>query len=153
MSCPHASGGSFDPALLDVVLSLAMWFGARPQEAEDVAQDALLKLLTHRGPIANPVAWLFVVIRRQVRLRRIGEQPLATTAAQYDPWRAIEFRIDASKCSTEMSTRARKVLSLAIAGYSGREVAVTLGCSVRAAEKSLHKARGQLRRHMGAGTK
>lgn len=141
----RSPAGSFDPALVVVALRYARRLGARTQDAEDIAQEALLKLLTYGRAIDDPVAWLYVVVRRLHRrqLRRLEKSEWANVL--HDPWPEVELSIDARSLLRRVSDRARRSVYLSLAGYSEREAAQQLGCSVKATEKSLHKTRRRLR--------
>jgi RNA polymerase sigma factor (sigma-70 family) len=142
----------FDPALIALALVFARYFGAREQDVEDLAQEALLKLITYSGTIENPSTWLFVVVRRlQKQWTRHLEAPLPRTPPSVDPWPAVELGLDARRVFARLSLRARRSLSLSLAGYSERETAECLGCSVKATEKTLHKARQRARRLLADG--
>ena len=142
--------GSFDPALVDVALSLARHFGARAEDAEDIAQEALLKLITYRETIEDPIPWLFVVIRRLQRPRTTAVDPQTSRRPSgIDPWPEVELKIDARRLLARISLRDRRSVCLSLAGFSEREAALQLGCSLKATEKSLHRARRQLRKLSG----
>jgi DNA-directed RNA polymerase specialized sigma24 family protein len=137
---------SFDPALVEVATSLARHFGARSQDVEDIAQDALLKLLTYRTTVDDPVAWLFVVVRRlRYRRSRLLEEPLPRVPPSFDPWPEVELAIDASRLLMRVSARGRSSIYLSLQGFTEREAAGRLGCSVKSTEKSLHETRHRIR--------
>lgn len=138
-----ATGRPFDDALVEVALSFARMYGA--QDAEDLAQDALLRLLTERNQIRDPVAWLYVVVRRLHARRAHHSTSSFAAPLKVDPWPLIELSLDAQRLSRSLHSRERRSLSLSLAGFSESESAGRLGCSVKATEKSLHRARRQLR--------
>jgi RNA polymerase sigma factor (sigma-70 family) len=149
----RSGSAPFDPALVEVAVDLARYFGARRQDAEDVAQEALLKLVLSGDAIENPVAWLYVVVRRQLRRRSRGMDQQASPRAltSVNPWPAVDLSLDAHRLMARLSSRARKSLLLSVAGFSERETAARLGCSVKATEKTLHKARREARRLLQNG--
>ncbi|QQR74344.1 MAG: sigma-70 family RNA polymerase sigma factor [Holophagales bacterium] len=141
-----------DRHLVDVALSFARRFALRAQDAEDIAQEALLRLLRYDGEIASPVAWLFVVIRRlAIAPQRPAEEMLPERLAGSDPWPIVELELDTRRLLAALPRRARHALGLALAGYSEVESAARLGCSVKATEKALHRARREARRRLAAG--
>lgn len=144
--------GSFDSALVDVAVSLARHFeGHSSQDVEDIAQDALLKLVIHDGDVADPVAWLYVVVRRLCCRRRRAAGRLLSTDVLADPWPLTELTIDLQRVAPRLSARRRRSIQLALAGCSEREAAALLGCSMKSAEKSLFKARRHIRQLLASG--
>jgi RNA polymerase sigma factor (sigma-70 family) len=141
---------SFDPALIRLALSFARRCGARAEDAEDLAQEALLKLVTHADTVENPAAWLRIVVRRLSAHGRTREEPLPTTPQALDPWVAVDLDIDTRRVLERMGARERASVLLSLAGYSERESSVRLGCSLKATEKALHQARRQVRRFLRA---
>ncbi len=122
----------------------------RAEDAEDLAQEALIKLLTYGGKIERPAAWLSVVVRRlYLRRLRAANRPLPGPAASFDPWPGVELSIDARRLLARVSSKSRAELCLSFAGYTERETAELIGCSVSTTEKSLHRARRRLRRMLG----
>jgi DNA-directed RNA polymerase specialized sigma24 family protein len=130
-----------------VAVLFARRCGARAEDAEDLAQEALIKLLTHGGTIDRPAAWLYVVVRRlYLRRLRAAQRPLPGRSAWFDPWPGVELSIDARRLLARVSSKSRASLRLSFAGYTERETAELVGCSVSTIEKSLYRARCQLRR-------
>jgi DNA-directed RNA polymerase specialized sigma24 family protein len=143
----RAAARDFDADLIGVALLFARRCGARAEDAEDLAQEALIKLLTYGGTIEQPAAWLYVVVKRlYLRRLRAAGRPLPGRAAWFDPWPGVELSIDARRLLARVSSKSRASLWLSFAGYTERETAELVGCSVSATEKSLHRARCQLRR-------
>lgn len=136
----------FDTTMVKAALSLARRFVARPQDVEDVAQEALLKLVTYADRIENPEAWLFVVIGRDARRQSALSRTVPGTSASIDPWPAVDLALDARRVLARLPIRDRQALLLAFEGWSERETAARLGCSVKATEKSLHRARATARK-------
>jgi RNA polymerase sigma factor (sigma-70 family) len=142
---------SFDPSLLEVAFSMARRFGASREDAEDIAQEALLKLVTYGESIGNPVAWLYVVTRRlERRLAKQAEAALYASPEIVDPWPAKHLSVDAQRLLAQLSPRCQMSLWLSSQGFTERESAERLGCSVKATEKALHKARRELRHLLGS---
>jgi RNA polymerase sigma factor (sigma-70 family) len=144
--------GSFDPALTGVALSLAHHFGARGTDAEDIAQDALLKLIAYRDTVEEPIPWLYVVVRRlQQRRNRHLEALALRTLRPIDPRPALELLIDTRQLIRSLPPRQQRSIFLSLAGFTERETAARLGCSIKATEKTLFKARKRLRGLMASG--
>jgi DNA-directed RNA polymerase specialized sigma24 family protein len=147
----RAAAPDFDADLIDAALLFARRCGARAEDAEDIAQEALIKLLTHGGTIERPAAWLYVVVRRlYLRRLRAAHRALPGRAAWFDPWPGVELSIDARRLLARVSSRSRASLFLSLAGYTERETAELVGCSVATTEKSLHRARRRLRRMLSS---
>jgi DNA-directed RNA polymerase specialized sigma24 family protein len=129
-----------------VALAFSRRFHAPVEDTEDIAQEALLKLVAYGAKIEDPVAWLFVVVRRlhQRRLRR-SQRPLPPAPTSFDPWPGVELSIDTRRLLGLVSPRSRSAVCLSFAGYTEREAADRLGCSVKTTEKSLHRTRRRLR--------
>jgi RNA polymerase sigma-70 factor (ECF subfamily) len=144
--------GSFDPALTGVALSLARHFGARGTDAEDIAQEALLKLITYSDTVEEPIAWLYVVVRRlQQQRRRHPVESTPRAPRPIDPRAALELFIDTRRLIRSLTPRQQRSVFLSLAGYTERETAARLGCSIKATEKTLFKARKRLRGLMASG--
>jgi RNA polymerase sigma factor (sigma-70 family) len=150
LAADRCGSDSFDPQLVKIALSLARRFGAHHQDVEDIGQEALLKLLTYRDTIQNPEAWLFVVVGRLVR--RYANRPRIAEhlPVSLDPWPEIDLVLDAKHLLTGLSVRERRALLLSFAGFTERETAARLGCSIKATEKSLHQARRAVRKSLAA---
>jgi RNA polymerase sigma factor (sigma-70 family) len=143
----RAAGCGFDADLIETAVLFARRCGARAEDAEDLAQEALIKLLTYRGAIERPAAWLYVVVRRlYLRGLRAAPGSLPDRADAFDPWPSVELGIDTRRLLARISSKSRASLRLALAGFTERETAELVGSSVAATEKSLHRARCQLRR-------
>ncbi|QQR74347.1 MAG: hypothetical protein IPJ17_01770 [Holophagales bacterium] len=85
-----------DRALVEVALALARRLSRHEQDVEDLAQEALLRLLRYDGEIASPTAWLYMMIRGlALRPRRQVEEPLPALVPAVDPWPLVEHRLDA----------------------------------------------------------
>jgi DNA-directed RNA polymerase specialized sigma24 family protein len=147
----RAAARDFDADLIETALLFARRCGARAEDAEDLAQDALIKLLTYGGTIERPAAWLYVVVRRlHLRRLRAAHRPPPGGTAWFDPWPAVELGIDARRLLARVSPKSRASLRLSFAGYTERETAALVGSTVTTTEKSLHRARCQLRRMLTA---
>jgi DNA-directed RNA polymerase specialized sigma24 family protein len=143
-----ARSTTFDPELIKVALSLARRFGAPQWDVDDIAQEALLKFIASRDRIENPEAWLFLVIGRHVR--RCADRPKTPQhgKSSIDPWRVVDLVLDTQRLLNGLSVRARRALLLSLAGFSERETAARLGCSIKATEKSLYRARQAVRKSL-----
>jgi DNA-directed RNA polymerase specialized sigma24 family protein len=151
MDQDQARPWSFDPALSKVALAFSRRFHAPVEDTEDIAQEALLKLVTYGGKIEDPVAWLFVVVRRLHQRQRRSQRPLPPVPTSFDPWPGVELSIDTRRLLGRISPRSRVAVCLSFAGYTEREAADRMGCSVKTTEKSLHRTRRRLRQVFMSG--
>ena len=160
---PTAAPGSV-PVLSDHELSRlaraacrqARRLGAGREDAEDIAQD-VVTLLVAGHAVANPWNWMPTVVRNGVfRLYRQAQkpQPLEESgeAFDHDPWRRREIWLDVSSAFERLRPRARAALRMSLCGYSEREIAATLKCSIKVVEKNLHDARRRLRSCLVSGS-
>jgi RNA polymerase sigma factor (sigma-70 family) len=131
---------------------LARHFGARGSDAEDIAQEALLKLITYVDTVEEPIAWLYVVVRRlqQRRSRRL-EGWAVRSPRPIDPRPGLELLIDTRRLLRTLPPRQQRSVFLSLAGFTEREAAARLGCSIKATEKTLFKARKRLRGLIASG--
>lgn len=142
------------------------------QDAEDLAQEALLKAYLHLGGLANPAAlgsWLRrltvnacldALTRRQRRPATVsltasddqeaplGARVLAVGSAEEDAMRAEEWRaLRATLASLDPGARDALVLR-EIYGYSYVEIATMLGLGLSAVKMRVHRARNAVQRAM-----
>lgn len=124
--------------------------------AEDVTQEAFLRLLTHdvQGPPAGLRVWLFRVathlIRDRYRVsenrRRLLEKNPVTPSATEDPQREVERTEEKRAVRRALATlqeRDREMLLMREEGFSYREIAEAVG--VKAASVGTLLARAQRR--------
>jgi RNA polymerase sigma factor (sigma-70 family) len=135
-------------AKLRPVLAAIFWRShISPVDAEDLLQNALLSLVSHRSSILNEQAWLLGAVRRQCamywrqRRRRLYDaidtaclQTLAGSAPSEQQNR--ELRCDLSTTIAKLPARCRSILRLRYGlGCDAEEVAARLGYK----ESSMHK--------------
>lgn len=119
-------------------------------DAEDVAQEAVLRLLARPQPPANIPAWLFVVTRRlcnRIRLRdlarRSAEMESALPAGWNDP--PIELCLDVQSILARLSARDRRLMLQVLAGEVSSAIAVEFGCRERDVGQMVARARRKAR--------
>lgn len=140
------------------------------QDAEDLAQDALLKAYLRLGGLSNPAAlgpWLRrltvnasldALARRQRRPATVSltapddqellapECVLAVASAEEDAVRAEEWR-DLRRTLARLEPRAREALVLReVYGYSYAEIASMLDLGLSAVKMRVHRARHAMQR-------
>lgn len=152
MAEPDAGRGGvvdrpFDPDWVELAIRFSRRFAPSGADADDLAQEALLRLLAQSRPVANPAPWLYVVVRRLAgrRRRQLASRADVAPPATIDPWPELELQLDAEALMAGLSPRGRAALAMAFAGCSETEMAAALGCSVKSLERSLHRARAALR--------
>lgn len=129
----------------------------RPADAEDVAQEALLKALSRLETCRSPdrfEAWLTQIVRNQARnwvdARRLRDVPrFPPTDEPADARSAIDrpaTRWQLTVALERLTEPQRTVLLLhALGGYSHPEIAASLGVSVVSSRQHLFLARQTLR--------
>ena len=154
----EGSGEAFDSLVLryqDRVYGLALRLTRRPEEAEDVAQEAFLKayraLPSFRGRSAF-YTWLFRITFNAAhsRLRSLGRLRARETASptEPDPASSVETSDSAERVrravdALDEANRAVVVLR-EIEGLSYEEIAEVTGASRAAVKSRLHRARTEL---------
>lgn len=137
--------------------------GRSAEDAEDLVQDALLRLeefmqrAEGAGEIKNPEAWLATTIRNR-SIDQYRRESLLAFASQsleqlddldlvVDPSPGPERIVDGKQRLDEIkrildavSTRMREMYLLSIAGYTHMEVANTCGVSLATVERELSRA-------------
>ena len=131
------------------------------EDAEDVVQEAFLAYHRHAMALSEPEAgaWLHRVVvnraldrlrsRSRWRLEELSEEgggrPLPATRRSEDQRLDIERAVDA------LPEAARLVFLLHdVEGYKHREIAARLGISEGTSKSQLFRARGIVRRELGA---
>jgi RNA polymerase sigma factor (sigma-70 family) len=119
-------------------------------EAEDLAQEAYLRLWNHRGRLDwdRPVLpWLLVTVRRLAtdRFRRIRRR-LVTAAEPASLDASVQARwLDVRAAMSELSPLERSALVMtAIEGATYEEAAVVLGTTAGALRAAVSRARTKL---------
>ena len=139
-------------AAMAVALHIASRWCRTSQDAEDVAQEAIQRLLL-QGRVSRLQAWLAVVVRRLAwRLaqdRQAEETALAEAAlaaARARPADPIEARCAVRELLGHASPHDRTLLELDALGYSDEEIGQRLGCRAESVHTLLSRARERLRR-------
>lgn len=147
--------GDREPDLLDALrflaVRLAQAYGLSLDDAEDVAQEALLAFLLAEEPIQAPKAWLRrvvvrFVLRLQSRQDRFLPLPSDPKALAQIPEISPELGLELSRILSQLPPRPRTLLVLTAAGYSQREIAEILGCSVKQLGSEIARAQKKARK-------
>jgi RNA polymerase sigma factor (sigma-70 family) len=127
-----------------------------PIDPDDLAQEALARLLlvydrvrNRRSWLARVVANLFVSELRRNRVRSDGREGLRTGSGD-DPEgpTELESRLDLRRHARVLSEVERRCLSLYAAGHSHREIAAALGRPVHRIGPCIARAVARLRRSL-----
>ena len=132
-------------------------------DAEDLVQECLAVLLTHRSSIRDPglqLAWCRVVLRnlfRQQLRRRWWETVLPIDElppVPHDPWSAVDAGLSVAASLQELPAPQRESLrSFYLGGRSIKETAVALGRPEGTIKRWLHEGRESMRMKLGAHAK
>jgi DNA-directed RNA polymerase specialized sigma24 family protein len=95
--------------------------------------------------VRNGVSRLY---RQALKPRSLAE---SGEAFDHDPWRRREVWLDVSSAFERLRPRARAALRMSLCGYSEREIAAALECSIKVVEKNLYDARRRLRSCLVSG--
>jgi RNA polymerase sigma factor (sigma-70 family) len=127
-----------------------------PEAVEDVEQDLILALLelyaedpglfgtlSHKDLIkqaANEVDWQYRRAQEHAARIAIADRPIDRTdpnsptyidLAGEDPWPAADLSFAIRQVLATLSPRDQRIAQGLVAGYSAREIAHTVGCTVR----------------------
>lgn len=124
--------------------------------AEDIVQDAFVRLARQTPPPENVLPWLYRVVRNEALLahrtstrRRRREQRASTPEAWFS---TAEDRLDAKEATrllAELPLEQREVIVARIwGGLTFEEIARLVGCSLPTAHRRYHTGLTQLRERL-----
>jgi RNA polymerase sigma factor (sigma-70 family) len=137
---------------------LARGYGAQSASADDIAQEAILRLLRRGARVAQPRAWLRTVVYRLVlaagsqcardavlppELRDVPDA-LPSLAAPGSNWSAIEAIIDLRRALAHLPPRQARVLELQARGTPSCGIAHEMRTNVVNVRKLRERARSAL---------
>lgn len=128
---------------------VACRFGASESDAEDLAQDVLLKLWLAGDHVAKPRAWVRTVVRHElakVHRRRNALSVDAAPKTHSNLEKLAVARLALSEYLGQLPARQRQAVVLRAEGFSQREIAARLGSTPRAVERVIARARRTLRK-------
>jgi RNA polymerase sigma factor (sigma-70 family) len=131
------------------------WMGRR-EMAEDVAQEAVLRLLQHWPSVERPRAWLRVVIRRLAMTSLVDErQQISLEAtpplhARSDLW-TRERRLDLRRGLQTLNDRQKSLVRMRLEGLLHREIAEIFGWPVNRVGPEVARALKRLRSALEQG--
>lgn len=143
-------------------MRLAYHYASNPSEAEDIAQDALLRAWRRRSTLRDPgrrKEWLGTIVRNEAfrHHARVRPDPVDTV----DTWEGEEDerivstveRADLHAALKRLSERDRKLLELRYNEDLTQEaIARRLGIPDGTVKVRLHRVRHRLREEMGSAT-
>lgn len=149
----HAPATSAE-SLLRVSRRMARHWCRSKEEAEDVAQESVLRFLRQGPRVRRPDGWFFVVTRRIAGSLHHSELRRSQAEAGFDDtWRspagaqaAAPERLMVASIVARLAPRDRRLLELSTLGASYAEIAAELGLPVRCVGKTLARARRKARR-------
>ncbi len=139
------------PKLSAIAYRMARRWCRSPADAEDIAQEAMIRYLAAKPVPQNPVAWLHVVVRRlsnRSRLRSLARQDAeAQFIASFHAGRSdVEMFLELHRVLSRIGDRHRRVINLLVQGAQSREIAEALGVKVRDVGQMVSRARKVARR-------
>jgi RNA polymerase sigma factor (sigma-70 family) len=161
-NAPDLAANGVSPSEVKLLLRAAArmalrWCKSR-ELAEDVAQDAVVRLLAQQTRPRNEPAWMFVVVRRLCNHERLAamERRAAEDAFRArDGWTgyALDLQLDVGTVLSHLRPRERRVLLLVVYGFPASGIARRLGCKERDVGQLVARARRKARMLLEAGSK
>lgn len=137
--------------LIQMARRLSGRWCASPADAEDVAQEAVVRLLAQSRPPDNPATWLFVVTRRvahrsvlRERMRTNAENAFSETHLQPGP--RLDLFLDVGAILSRLRHHDAKLLTDVAEGRSSLEISVAFDCAIGNVGQMVARARGKARR-------
>ena len=126
---------------------------AFPAEAEDAAQEVLLRFIRQSERPRDEIAWLYVVTRRVCNRMRLRAATRADAEQFYSasPREGMsnELLLDVARVLRRLPPRDRSLLQMVMHGLPAREIADVLGCKTRDVGQLVTRARRKARRLRG----
>jgi RNA polymerase sigma factor (sigma-70 family) len=139
--------------LLQMARRAASRWSRSTQDADDVAQEALIRLLVSGTHPVNAAAWLYVVTRRLSNRRRLRDVARTNAELSYlsaarigEP--SADLLIDMDSALRSLPCRDRSLLTHVVYGAVASEIAREFGCEVRDVGQMVARARRKMRRFM-----
>lgn len=133
------------------LVAFLVWQGAKPADAADAAQEAMIKAHRHWATIHDPQAWVRRVASREWgRIAHAVESPVDPDAVggallpSGNDIEDLEKRHHILRLLARLPPRQRQVLAWTLDGFSPSEIAEELGITPEATRTALFKARRAL---------
>jgi RNA polymerase sigma-70 factor (ECF subfamily) len=155
--------GSVTPELLGRLLdeqggALALYAAQWTEAADDCVQEALIELAAQREPPANPVAWLYRVVRNRAisqyrsSRRRERREELASRLRPRDGEAPAEPTVDALELAAALESLDEPLREVVVArtwgGLGFEQIAELAGCSVSTAHRRYEAGLAALRERL-----
>lgn len=167
MTSEAGEGAPYERALArfdqyhDELAAHAVMLGCTPEEAEDLAQEAILALISRNpalDPIENERAWLHRVVHNKAMdliEDRQRKEPIDPQKQDRDQrtWATPEGSLEVKEtlqAINDLPDNLRRAVVLAYQGRSRAEIAEIEGITIHAAKKRLSRGLDELRRRLGA---
>ena len=142
---------------LEAARRIARLWCRRAEDADDAAQEAVLRLLQSDPRPANVVPWLYVVTKRLCARRTVRETARAEAEVVFESRRFDapidpDLRVDVSGVLDRLNSRDRRLLTALLEGAVSSEVAAVFGCHVRDVGQLVARARRNARKLMNRRT-
>lgn len=127
-----------------------MQWSESPADVEDVAQEAVIRLLSQPRAPDNAVAWLYVVTRRLSHRQRRKHASRLTAEEAFArcvlPSPDPDVLLDLSSLLSQLGARDQRLLTRVVEGAFSAELALEFGCHVRDVGQMVSRARRRARR-------
>ena len=149
---PHERDAEPIDSLLDIARRLARRWCTNSADADDVAQESVLRLWTCRDPPRNPVPWLAVVTRRLCNRERVRcevrgrAEEVFTRSHAPAPASLHDLLLDLDQIIDRLSERDRRLLLYLTEGYQTREIASAFDCAPGDVGQMVARVRSKARR-------
>jgi RNA polymerase sigma factor (sigma-70 family) len=133
--------------LAQIAFRMALKWCHSHADAEDISQEAMIRYVGLTAKPRNPVAWLYVVVRRlshrsyRRSLARCEAEAQFLSASRHLPRSHVDTFIEINMVLSRLPEHQRRLIVLLIGGAQSREIAETLGVKVRDVGQMVSRAR------------
>ena len=155
MMGPEALGRLVNTHAAGLVLYARQWCAT----AEDIVQEAFLKLVVQAAPPANPVAWMYQVVRNgaisAARAARRRQRHEGVAARRMTAWFCpdVDAELDGETAATALGSLPLEQREVVVAhlwgGLTFEEIAALAGCSASTAHRWYAAGLAALRKRLG----
>jgi RNA polymerase sigma factor (sigma-70 family) len=137
--------------LIRTARRLAGRWCASDADADDVAQEAVLRLIRQSRAPDNAATWLFVVTRRLAYRRVLRERTRAGAEQTFSETQTpdslrVDFMLDVGLILSRLKESDARLLTDMAEGKSSLEIAVGFNCSIGNVGQMVSRAREKARR-------
>ncbi|HYK02940.1 MAG TPA: RNA polymerase sigma factor [Thermoanaerobaculia bacterium] len=128
----------------------ARWCGSAA-DAEDIAQEAVLRLIRQAQTPDNIITWLFVVTRRLAHRRMLRERTRTGAEQAFSETHMtnglrVELVLDVGGILSRLKEKDARLLTDVAEGKSSLEISAGFGCSIGNVGQMVARAREKARR-------